>query len=64
MCFQPPMLLQATIGHVRSPVVAFLWVDMGHDIDAAAGGERDDNPDGPRRLRSCTVVTAVASRIN
>jgi hypothetical protein len=25
ICFQLPLLLQAAVGHVRSPVVAFLW---------------------------------------
>jgi hypothetical protein len=28
ICFQQPLMLQATVGHVRSPVVAFLWVDV------------------------------------
>jgi hypothetical protein len=28
ICFQLPLLLQAAVGHVRGPVVAFLWVDV------------------------------------
>ena len=28
ICFQLPLPLQAAVGHVRSPVVAFLWVDV------------------------------------